>query len=192
VYVLLVAAKQLPNEFPWVLMKYVVVAELAFVDVVRNLSAQFMAQHAPRLDADRVNEIRGVKKTFDRAFNGIEKRLRDYVRNIVSAHRHQQTVQSIHETHAVLRDPALPALFHSARTLLDALEDTPVWAWGYTSVNGIVGLLCSNIAVRKPSPHLVYGFEIRVGDRSGSIVPAEELEFDSLSAATVWAEAVGG
>jgi len=120
VYVLLVAAKQLPNEFPWVLMKYVVVAELAFVDVVRNLSAQFMAQHAPRLDADRVNEIRGVKKTFDRAFNGIEKRLRDYVRNIVSAHRHQQTVQSIHETHAVLRDPALPALFHSARTLLDA------------------------------------------------------------------------
>jgi hypothetical protein len=187
-----VAAKQLPDQFQWTVMKYVVVAELAFADVVRDLSSRFMAHHASRLDADRVNEIRVLKKTFDRTLNGIEKRMRDHVRNLVSAHRAQQTVESVGHTHAILRDPAVPALFHAARALVDALEDKPVWAWGYSSAGGIVGLLCSKIEVRKPSPHLVHGFEIRVGDGSGEILPAEELEFASLAAATAWAEAVVG
>jgi hypothetical protein len=192
VYLLLVAARQLPQQFPWVVMKYVVVAELAFVDVVRDLSDRFMAQHSSHLDPERVSEIRALKKTFNRTLNGIEKRLRDHVRNLVSAHRKQQTVESVRETHSVLRDPAVPALFHSARTLLDALEDTPVWAWGYSSGNGVTGLLGSMIEVRKPSPHLIYGFEIRVGDRSGEVVSAEEVAFDSVTAAKEWAAAVGG
>lgn len=192
VYVLLVAAKQLSQQFPLIVMKYVVVAELAFVDVVRDLSNRFMARHSSSLDPERVDGIRRLKKTFTRTLNSIDRRLRDHVRNLVSAHREQQTVESVHETHSVLRDPAVPALFHSARALLDALEDTPVWAWGYSSGDGVVGLLCSKIEVRKPSPHLVCGFEIRVGDRSGEIVSAEEVEFEDLSAATEWATSVGG
>lgn len=192
VYLLLVAAGQLPEQFSWVVMKYVVVAELAFVDVVADLSSRFVAHHASRLDADAVAEIRALKKTFNRTLNGVEKRMRDHVRNLVSAHRAQQTVESVRETHSALRDPTVPALFHAARALVDALEDRPVWAWGYSSGSGVVGLLCSKVEVRKASPHRVHGFELRVGDGSAAILAAQELEFPSLAAATEWSEVVNG
>jgi hypothetical protein len=92
-------------------MKYAVVAELAFVDVVRELSDRFVARHSSRLDPERLSEILGRKKTFNRTLNGIDARLRDHVRNLVSAHREQQTVESIQR-----RTPfcAIPQFRHSS------------------------------------------------------------------------------
>lgn len=55
----------------------------------------------------------------------------------------------------------------------------------------MTGLLGSTIEVRKPSPNLVYGFEIRVGGRSGEVVSVEQVELESFAAAMGWAVAVG-
>ena len=188
VYILIVAARQLPDRFPLTVMKYVAVASLAFVDTVSTLAGLFIKQHSKRVDADQLATIIASKKAFERARNAIEKRLRDYVRNLVSAHRSQQTVESVRNTHLVLVDPNFPSLFDAARVLVDAMEDAPVWTWGRSAEAGIVGMRCSKVESRKPSPRGSDGFEVRVGDRSASIDLAEEVEFNGVVEATIWAD----
>lgn len=137
VAVLLYAARTGEDQLRPHLMRYVAVATLAFIDAVEALGAQFFRSHKGWLSED-LSEIKDIKGCFDesRLTENIEKRLRDYVRNIVSAHRKPQR-QSIGATFHALRAPEFPALFNAARAWLRRMEQVPVWFYGYSDGTGL-------------------------------------------------------
>src|SRR5664280_2387990 len=105
VYALLLAARPHRPPFRTYIIKYVAVAQLAHVDTVEALASMFFKLHGRQIDEPGASTIRRIKKAFGHARleNRIEKRLRDEVRNIVSAHRRQQTIESISRTHEGIR-----------------------------------------------------------------------------------------
>jgi hypothetical protein len=143
VYALVIAARRTP-EAPALVMKSVANAVLALVDVATDLGGMFMRHHARQLDSEQLTSVKAAKQAFERARQPIEKALRDHVRNSVSAHRDQQTVESIARTQAALSSPDFPALFKAVRAFIDAMEAVPVWAWGRSGQTGVIGVRCSN------------------------------------------------
>ncbi len=178
VYVLVLAARSLPNLRTHIL-RYVAVALLAYVEATEELASNFFRLNKDQLSDTRSQGLRKAKKSFASARNKdqIEKRLRNKVRNLVSAHRHQQTVQSMDQTHDALKDPEFACLFHTARSLVDEMEAIPVWTWAHSTPNGIKCMRGSKRSAWRPDPPNPDGFDVRYADGSGSFDYVQEHEF---------------
>jgi len=124
---------------------YVAVATLALTDALRPIAGKTFRV----TDRESFEALRRANKAFKVACDerGIEQRLRDHVRNRASAHRKQQSLESHHETHLALTDPAFPDLITAARRLLWTMQTVPVWFLGSHRGNGLHVMRC-----RAPSP----------------------------------------
>lgn len=179
-----------------IVLKYVAVALLAYVDVVGALSGIFIRAHRHRLSDARRDKLFSLHKDFNEAkkSNDIEKRLRDYVRNLVSAHRHPQTSESESKTYSALRAGEFRALFHKCRALFQEMESIPVWTWGRSSRNGIICMICAKRRNWQPSPlKNTDGFDARlpvinqIMETVGTIL---EKEFSNGRDAIAWADSI--
>jgi|GEM_PF-3819194 len=185
VYALLLAARPHRPPFRTYILKYVAVAQLAHMDTVEALASIFFKLHGRQLEEPDTSAIRSIKKAFElaRLENRIEKRLRDEVRNIVSAHRRQQTIESISRTHEALRAPEFPKLFDASRRLVDTMEAVPVWSWGQSGADGVLAMRGSRVANWQADSEGLDGFEVRIPDGSASFNIIQEQEISTQAIA---------
>lgn len=189
VNLLLLASRKMSRDYWTHLHKYVAVALLAYLDAVRLLAGSFFRQHANNTPADALDEIKARKKAMEQVAAVIEEPLRDDVRNIVSAHREQQTVESVRRTHHAVTSPAMRELLETTRAFLDAMEKRPVWVWGRSRYpDGVIAVVKAMDGdaggEQLPGPD---GFRLK--HRPSSWVVEDEREFKSYDEGCAWAEA---
>jgi len=103
----LLAGVSCVEEWRPFVMGYVAVATCAFVDVLNQLAGKTIVvtrKHEP----EAFDRLRRANEAFKAACDaeGIEERLRRDVRNRVTAHREQQSLESHHQSHLALTDPS--------------------------------------------------------------------------------------
>lgn len=175
------------------------VALLACVDVLKELGAR-VYKRRDGFDVEDVSDMREPHRAFHRACKqgDVEVRVRDFVRNSVSAHRTVQTVESNHETFSVLQSAEFGELFASTRKYIYALGSLRLWFWARSSPRGLVVIRC-RVWAQEAWKDLPDGWAIP-GYFGGSGGPrmtrpgdvAEELEFDGLINASAHAKAFWG
>lgn len=181
-------------------LKYGAVALLACVDVLSELGGRVRKAYGAGLfeedQADTLDRHKAFHQACER--NTVEVRLRDFVRNTVSAHRTVQSVESHHETHTVLRSEEFGQLFEVTRKYLYALGAMRIWFWAGSSKNGLTLRRCR---VLHPTAwrNLPSGLAVppSFGGSGGPTFldaedVAEELEFSSRKDARAHANAFWG
>jgi hypothetical protein len=95
-------------------------------------------------EQESVERLNRANEAFKTACNTgcIEERLRDDVRNRVTAHRQQQSLESHHQAHLALTDQAFPELITATRRLLWTMQTARIWFWGASRGEGLHVMRC--------------------------------------------------
>ena len=195
VAVLVLAARSSPEPYRPIVMKYVAVAVHALVDATSKLAGDFMrASRRNPMFAEAIPSIKPAKERFDRLRSGsstsIAPRLNAHVRNMIAAHRHPQTVESVGRAHETLTSAEFPALFHATRDLIDALAAVPVWTYAdWRRDGGVTVYRGFDAAVWEEClPVGADGFEVRTPAPVRVTPDAEEIDLPSHAEGIAWSE----
>jgi hypothetical protein len=177
------------------------VALLACVDVLKELGARVYKRRDNFGREDVDDGVFEAHRAFHRVWKqgDVEVRVRNFVRNSVTAHRTVQTVESNHETFSVLASAEFAELFASTRRYIYALGSLRLWFWARSSLEGLVVLRCrvwAEDAWRDlPEGLALPGYFGGSGEPKGRMVAddvADERTFASLVEAKADADAFWG
>jgi len=191
---LIVAMRAAPEVIRPVVMKYVITAELSFIDALEAVFTKGKGGFWQRFARTSFGDgVRTGRKDFETLKSSLTPVLRNTVRNRGAAHKDHYFVETEAEMMRALNSTEPARLFNMARRLVDTLAGNPVWTWGYSrSGGGICGVLAG---CARPIDHgVVHGVADAFGTRGYTrLTPevlVEEREFESLQAATAWAESL--
>jgi len=137
----------LPKQQNWrrpFVLPYVAVALLALTDVLGQLAGKAIGV-AQKQEPESFGRLCRANESFRRACDeqSIRVSLNREVRNRVSAHRVQQSVESHGRAHDALTSRAFPPMVTAARRLLWTMQSVRVWYWGRSNpAGGIVVIRC--------------------------------------------------
>ena len=134
-----------PEAIRHIVMKYVIVAELTFLDALESVFASGKGEfwrRAPK--TSRLGkEVREYRRDFEVLKSQIGPALRDTVRNRGAAHKDRLFVETEAELMRTLNSKEPGRLFQMGRGVLDLLASKPIWTWGYSrtvnQIGGVVG-----------------------------------------------------
>jgi len=185
-----------PVTIRHIVMKYVIVAELTFLDALESVFASGKGEFWRRVPktSHLGREVREFRGDFEALKSSISPALRDTVRNRGAAHKDRLFVETEAELMQTLSSKEPGRLFQMGRGVLDMLASKPIWTWGYSrTVNRIGGILgtCSRPTQREPTVvEFGDGFGMRGFHGLHPDSAVEEREFDDLTGANCWADSL--
>jgi len=188
VVVLLQAMRLSPTPQRFVVKKYVIVAELAFLDELKGMWEVLRK----RLSAEEFRNLKAKKKDFDRELSLIEGSLHRSVRNRSAAHKELLSVESEREMMAIINSDSAGRVFRLARGVLDHLAGLPIWVWAWPAdtAGGVFAVhgTCWRPALQE---EVLWddGFDCRLAEeRLTPCDVSDRQRFSSLAEAKTWAE----
>lgn len=171
-------------------MPYVAVAVLAMADVLDQLAGKTVGV-AGKNEPESFDLLRRANASFRSAssLRDIRKNLNREVRNRVSAHRSQQSAESVGRAFHALSDDAFPSLLTAARRLLWTMQTARVWYWGRSHHSG--GVVLTRCRTRSASTLANVPTGFVVPEMSNHAEPQIVLEADIAEEVEIVGQAAG-
>ncbi len=189
---LILAMRYSPENIQHIVKKYVIVAELTFIDALESIFTKGKGefwQRAPKTTT-LGKEVIEYRREFERIKKSIGPGLRRTVRNRGAAHKDRFFVETEAEMMRTLNSKEPGHLFQLGRGILDLLASKPIWTWGYSRAENRIGGrlgMCSRPAQCESAAEPSDGFGTRGFHRLHCNFIMDELEFKYLRKANDWA-----